>query len=53
MDMTLLANARTTLAKVKTLEMMIADIDGLHAGSLTRVQQRGSGCHADPAFHAA
>jgi len=53
MDMTLLANARTTLAKVKTLEMMIADIDGLYAGGLARVQQRGNGCHADPAFHAA
>ena len=52
MNISLLENAGVSLAKVRTIEAMIADVDGLYCRGLSVVGSRNNGSHADPTFRA-
>ena len=51
MNMALLGNAVVSLAKVRAIEAMIADIDGLHGCGIPAAS-RNNGGHSDPTFRA-
>jgi len=48
MDIRILENAGTSLARVRTLEAQIADIDSLCGHSITVVGNKNSGDYSDP-----
>ena len=52
MNISLLENARISLAKVRALEAMIADVDGLRGRGISAAVGRNTGAHSDPTHRA-